>query len=82
MTVHRTQEQTRQAIIDLLVNHRHPMTRAQIAGSLGRKKSPFLITVLERLVNDGVLARDIFTYHNGVEGYVYALKQGIPQQTS
>jgi hypothetical protein len=68
---HRTSDQTRNAILALFTQPDQWLTRTEIAEGLRRKKSPFLIEVIEEMVVEGLLHRDNFTYHNGVQGFIY-----------
>jgi len=70
---HRPLDETRQLIIDCLTEYDTPLTRTQIARHLKRRKTPHLITIIDDLVADGYLMRDVITFNNGVQGYVYAL---------
>lgn len=68
---HRTRDDTRSLIIDVVTRSNRPLTRTQIARAIGRKKSPNLIDILNDLVKENVLSCGVKTFHNGVEGYVY-----------
>ncbi|MCU0513625.1 MAG: hypothetical protein MUE40_13780 [Anaerolineae bacterium] len=74
---HRTHEETRQAILALFTPETAWLTRTEIAQRLARKKSPYLIEVIEELAAAGLLQRETFSYHNGVQGYMYA-RPGTP----
>lgn len=49
------------------------MTRREIAKALGCAKSPSLVRVLDRMVEDGFLTVGIKPLPNGVDMYVYNL---------
>ncbi len=71
--LHRTQKQTRQEIIRIISESADPLTRTQIAAALNRKKSPHLIRIIDELVKEKILVREVVTFHNHVQGYTYAL---------
>lgn len=71
---HRQKSETRQLIIHALMQT-PDMTRTQIARTINRKKSPHLTTVLNQMVEEGILQCHIIQFHNGVSGYVYSLTE-------
>lgn len=74
MQEHRQKSETCLLIIDALMQT-PDMTRTQIARAINRKKSPHLTTVLNQMVEDGILQFHITQFHNGVSGYVYSLTE-------
>jgi len=70
---HRPRDETRNLILEALAQADDPLTRTEIARALHRRKSPHLIAMIDELVDDGLIVRDVVTFHNGVQGYVYAL---------
>lgn len=68
---HRPRSQTRQLMINIVAQSERPLTRTEIVNRLNRKKTPHLINMMDALVDDGVFLRNIFTFNNGVTGYVY-----------
>lgn len=70
---HRPYNKTRFTIIQAMLTSENPLTRTQIAQLLNRKKTPHLINILNNLVDEGILIRDVKTFHNGVQGYTYHL---------
>jgi len=73
--LYRTNEETRQAILKIVTDSEHPLTRRDITDALGRAKSPHLLELIETLVDEGWLERSVVAYHNGVQGYVYTPNQ-------
>lgn len=71
---HRLKSETRLLIIQALIQT-PDMTRTQIARAINRKKSPHLTTVLNQMVEEGILQCHIIQFHNGVSGYVYSLTE-------
>ncbi|MCY4465158.1 MAG: hypothetical protein OXE46_06445 [Chloroflexi bacterium] len=69
---HRPRTETRQMMIDIVEQSERPLTRTEIVNRLNRKKTPHLIDMMDRLVADGIFARSIVTFNNGVTGYVYS----------
>ncbi len=69
---HRPRTETRQMMIDIVAQSERPLTRTEIVNRLNRKKTPHLIDMMDRLVADGIFARSIVTFNNGVTGYVYS----------
>ena len=69
---HRPRSATRQMMIDIVARSERPLTRTQIVNRLNRKKTPHLIDMMDKLVDEGVFLRSIVTFHNGVTGYVYS----------
>lgn len=70
---HRPQGETRRLVLELVTQSPLPLTRAQIATALNRRKTPHLTQLLDELVEQGIFVRQIVTFHNGVQGYVYSL---------
>ncbi len=70
---HRPRTETRQMMIDIVAQSERPLTRTEIVNRLNRKKTPHLIDMMDRLVADGIFARSIVTFNNGVTGYVYSV---------
>ena len=70
---HRPKDETLNMILDAVADHPHGLTRTQIANVLNRTKTPHLINLIEGLVDDGYLIRQIKIFGNGVEGYIYIL---------
>ena len=60
-------------MIDIVASSERPLTRSEIVNRLNRKKTPHLIDMMDRLVQDGIFARSIVTFNNGVTGYVYSV---------
>lgn len=77
---HRPRSETRQMMINLVASSDRPMTRTQIVSGLNRKKTPHLIDMMDRLVEDSIFSRDVVTFHNGVTGYVYSLAKEYVQE--
>ena len=77
---HRPLTQTRQLMIDIVAQSERPLTRTEIVNRLDRKKTPHLISMMDELVDTGVFQRSIFTFNNGVTGYVYSLAQEFAQE--
>ena len=70
---HRPLTETRQLMIDIVAQSERPLTRTEIVNRLNRKKTPHLINMMDDLVESGVFQRSIYTFNNGVTGYVYTL---------
>ncbi len=70
---HRPRSKTRQMMIDIVARSEKPLTRTEIVNRLQRKKTPHLINMMDSLVDEGVFARSIVTFNNGVTGYVYSI---------
>lgn len=51
--------------------HHREMTRSGIAKALDRAKTPYLVAMIERMVDDGYLERREATWINGVTMYKY-----------
>ncbi|GEM_PF-774825 len=79
--IHRTQEETRRAILQIFVDEGRTLTRKEIVEGLGRTKSPHILDMIERLVGEGILTKSTITRHNGVTGYVYLLVQMPSEET-
>lgn len=75
MQEHRPLSETRELIVRSLIEAERPLTRTEIARALARKKSPHLIDIIDNLVDEQILDRGVKTFHNGVQGYVYSLRQ-------
>ena len=74
---HRPRDETRAIIIDAVASSPRPLTRTQIADALDRRKTPHLNTLIDELVDEGVLTREVRVFHNGVKGYTYTIKNGF-----
>ena len=70
---HRPRSETRRMIIDIIAQSEEPLTRTEIVNGINRKKTPHLIDMIEALVDEGIFARQVVFFHNGVKGYVYSL---------
>ena len=70
---HRPRSETRQLMIDIVARSAHPLTRTEIVNRLNRKKTPHLINMMDKLVDEGVFLKDVYTFHNGVTGYRYSI---------
>lgn len=68
---HRARKKTLTLILKTIENHPSGLTRSQIAKALERTKTPHLIRLIESLVEDGYVQRQVKIFGNGVEGYVY-----------
>ena len=75
---HRPREATEQLIVGVITQSSGPLTRTQIARALKRKKTPHLISIIDDMVASGLLERQVFVFHNGVQGYVYSLPGSPP----
>lgn len=73
---HRPKHETQQMIM-MAVAQSDGLTRTQIARFLGRTKTPHLIQLIDELVDDGYLIRDIKHFANGVQGYVYRMHPDV-----
>ncbi len=67
-------------MIDIVAQSERPLTRTEIANRLDRKKTPHLINMMDELVENGVFQRSIFTFNNGVTGYVYTVTENLTQE--
>ena len=74
---HRPREETRTIIIEAVASSPRPLTRTQIADALDRRKTPHLNTLIDELVDEGILNREVRVFHNGVKGYTYTIKNGL-----
>jgi hypothetical protein len=70
---HRPRKDAQQLILNVIASHPNGLTRTQIADALMRTKTPHLIRLIEELVDEGFLVKQVKIFHNGVEGYVYLL---------
>lgn len=70
---HRTREETRQEILNLLQHADRPLTRTQIARAIGRAKAPHIVHLIDELVEEGLLKRELMTFRTRAKGYVYAI---------
>jgi hypothetical protein len=70
---HRPQEETRRLMLAIVAQSPQPVTRAQIMTALNRRKTPHLTALLDEFVAQGIFVREVHTFHNGVQGYVYRL---------
>ena len=77
---HRPRRETRRMMIDLIADSEEPLTRTEIVNRLNRKKTPHLIDMMDGLVTEGIFAREVVRFHNGVEGYVYSLAKEYVQE--
>ncbi len=77
---HRPLTETRQMMIDIVAKSERPLTRTEIVNRLNRKKTPHLINMMDELVENGTFQRNIFTFNNGVTGYVYTLTEKFAQE--
>lgn len=68
---HRTREETRQEILNLLQRVNRPLTRTQIARAIGRAKAPHIVHLIDELVDDGLLKRELTTFRTRAKGYIY-----------
>jgi len=66
---------TRRLIVALVYDSQQPLTRLQICRLLDRKKTPWLVGLIEQLVGEGVLARSCVIAANGVPTYWYCEPQ-------
>lgn len=72
---HRPRDNARQLILETLTYHSEGLTRTQIANALMRSKTPHLIKLIEELVDEGSLLKQVKIFNNGVEGYIYLLEE-------
>lgn len=70
---HRPLSETRQLMIDIVARSAEPLTRTEIVNRLNRKKTPHLIDMMDKLVDEGIFRKDVHTFHNGVTGYRYSI---------
>jgi len=69
--------QLERRIYDALKLNARAMTRAEIAESLGLKKTPYLTAQIEGLVQRGVVERNNDVWRNGCLMFRYSLVQGV-----
>ena len=62
----------RRDIYSAVIKANRPMTRAEIAKAVGRKKTTWLTERIEACVADGLLTRSQSYWKNGVVMYFYA----------
>jgi predicted transcriptional regulator len=67
----RSRDESRQMVLATLTEAAHPLSRTQLAYALDRQKTPHFIRLLDEMVEDGLLTREIRTLSNGVRGYYY-----------
>ncbi|GAB5490895.1 MAG: hypothetical protein Phog2KO_11100 [Phototrophicaceae bacterium] len=72
---HRAREKTLNLILQIIEKHPSGLTRTQIATAIERTKTPHLIKLIESLVDDGYVQRQVKIFGNGVEGYLYIAKK-------
>ena len=77
---HRPLNETRQMMIDIVSQSEVPLTRTDIVNRLNRKKTPHLIQMMDELVDSGEFHRQLFTFNNGVTGYVYSSAKQLAQE--
>ena len=70
---HRPRSETRQLMIDIVARSAQPLTRTEIVNRLNRKKTPHLINMMDKLVDEGIFRKDVHTFNNGVTGYIYSI---------
>ncbi len=68
---HRPKDDSLDLILMAVENSPGGLTRTQIARALERTKTPHLIDLIENLVEQGYLKRQVKIFGNGVEGYIY-----------
>ena len=68
---HRARKKTLNLIMQTIENHPSGLTRTQIAKAIERTKTPHLIKLIESLVDEGYIQRQVKVFGNGVEGYLY-----------
>lgn len=68
---HRARDDTLALIVAAVAAAPDGLTRSQIAAALARTKTPHLIDLIESLVDQGILLRQVKVFGNGVEGYLY-----------
>jgi predicted transcriptional regulator len=73
MSKYRTPEETEFAIIWALRTAEAPMSRSDIAKSIGRRKTPHLIDIIEGLVERGVIVTSEGEMPNGMPIFYYSL---------
>jgi replicative DNA helicase len=71
---HRARDEARQMILKAVNEAQSGLTRTQIANVIERTKTPHLIDLIEELVEEGYLVRQVKVFGNGVEGYIYSPK--------
>lgn len=70
---HRPRSETRQLMIDIVARSERALTRTEIVNQLNRKKTPHLINMMDKLVDEGVFYRRVKPFPNGVTGYEYSI---------
>ena len=78
---HRLKATTQKLIIKLLAESDEPLTRTDIARGLNRSKTPHLINLIDKMVDEGLLVKGVKTFHNGVQGYVYSARPSSEQDS-
>jgi len=68
---HRDRDESLDLILMAIDNNPGGLTRTQIARALNRTKTPHLIELIESLVKEGYVQRQVKIFGNGVEGYIY-----------
>jgi predicted transcriptional regulator len=75
MQEHRPRSETRELIIMVLQTSEIPLSRMQIARAIKRQKSQNITSMIDELLEEGLIERGVKTYHNKVQGYVYWWKK-------
>lgn len=70
---HRDRADMRTLIITHLSAATGALSRTEIARALQRQKALNINSMLEEMTTEGILAKGIRTYRNGVQGYEYWL---------
>lgn len=68
---HRAQDESLDLILMAVKSTPAGLTRTEIARALKRTKTPHLIDLIESLVEQDYLKREVKIFDNGVEGYIY-----------
>jgi predicted transcriptional regulator len=68
---HRARDDMRDLIVDLLMHSQRPLSRTEIAEAIQRRKSLNVNSLIEGLVEEGLVERTVRVYANGVQGYQY-----------
>jgi len=73
---YRSSEQTRDAVLKVLIDSDRPLTRKEISDAIDRVKGKQIVRVIEECVAEGLIHRTVVKLYNHLDAYAYYVPKG------
>ncbi|NWF71269.1 MAG: hypothetical protein HXY40_19480 [Chloroflexi bacterium] len=73
---YRSSQETKEAVLKVLVESDRPLTRKEISDALDRVKGKQIVRVIEDCVAQGLVQRTVVKLYNHLDAYAYFVAKG------